>query len=111
METKKNVFAWSFSLAIVLFAGGVQAQTTPAGLMDKMQKNGCTGCHAIDKKLIGPTFKEVAHRYKADKAAEAKLVAKIKAGGIGNWGSMPMPAQSIKDDEAKALVTLLLQLQ
>jgi cytochrome c len=60
--------------------------------------------------LVAPAFKEVASRYKNDKAAEVKLVAKIKAGGGGNWGAIPMPPQSIKDEEAKALVALLLRL-
>jgi cytochrome c len=97
-------------LAFATCFGVSQAQTAPAGLMEKMQKNGCSGCHAIDKKLVGPAFKEVASRYKNDKAAESKLVAKIKAGGGGNWGAIPMPPQSIKDEEAKALVALLLRL-
>jgi cytochrome c len=110
MKWEKNLHVWSLGLAFCLCSGMSPAQTAPAGLMDKMQKNGCTGCHAIEKKLVGPAFKEVAHRYKNDKAAEAKLVAKIKAGGSGAWGAIPMPPQSIKDEEAKAMVTLLLQL-
>ncbi|WP_310611335.1 c-type cytochrome [Limnohabitans sp.] len=110
MTLKNSLCAWSLGVSIVLCAGASQAQTVPASLVDKMQKNGCSGCHAVDKKLVGPSFKEVAHRYKNDKASEAKLVAKIKAGGSGNWGAIPMPPQSIKDEEAKALVTLLLQL-
>jgi cytochrome c len=110
MTLKKHLLAWRLGLAFVMCSGVSHAQTVPAGLTDKMQKNGCTGCHAIDKKLVGPAFKEVAHRYKGDKTAEAKLVAKIKAGGSGAWGAIPMPPQSIKDEEAKALVSLLLQL-
>jgi cytochrome c len=110
MTSRNNLLAWGLGLAITLFSGVSHAQAAPAGLTDKMQKNGCAGCHAIDKKMVGPSFKEVARRYKGDKAAEAKLVAKIKAGGSGTWGAIPMPPQSIKDEEAKALVTLLMQL-
>jgi len=110
MLSKKNLLTWSSGVAIVLGCAGTQAQTLPAGLMDKLQKNGCTGCHAIDKKLVGPAFKDVAQRYKSDKTAETKLVTKIKMGGSGSWGAIPMPPQPLKDEEAKALVTLLLQL-
>ncbi len=111
MTLKKHLLAWSLGLTFVVCSGASHAQTVPAGLTEKMQKNGCTGCHAIDKKSVGPAFKEVASRYKSDKAAQTKLVAKIKAGGSGVWGAIPMPPQSIKDEEAKALVTLLLQLR
>jgi cytochrome c len=111
MLSKKNLLAWSSGVAIVLCSAGIQAQTLPAGLMDKLQKNGCTGCHAIDKKLVGPALKDVAQRYKSDKTAETKLVTKIKMGGSGSWGAIPMPPQPLKDEEAKTLVTLLLQLR
>ncbi len=110
MTPKKNQTAWALGLAVVLFSGAGQAQNVPAGLLEKLQKNGCTGCHAIDKKLVGPSFKEMAIRYKNDKTADAKLVAKIKAGGSGSWGAIPMPPQSIKDEEAKAIVKLMLQM-
>jgi cytochrome c len=110
MTSTNNPLSWALGLAIALFSGAGQAQKVPAGLMEKLQKNGCTACHAMEKKLVGPSFKEMAIRYKNDKTAEAKLVAKIKAGGSGSWGAIPMPPQSIKDEEAKAIVNLMLQM-
>ena len=74
------------------------------------QKNGCLACHSIDKKVLGPAFKDVAAKYKGDKTAEAKMVAKVKAGGSGVWGPMPMPANSpqVKDEDIKLIVQWIL---
>jgi cytochrome c len=74
------------------------------------QKSGCLACHGVDKKVLGPGFKDVAAKYKGDKGAEAKLVAKVKAGGSGVWGPMPMPANSpqVKDEDIKSIVQWIL---
>lgn len=73
------------------------------------QANGCLGCHGLEKKILGPGFREVAAHYKADAGAEAKLSAKVRAGGAGNWGTMPMPPQSqLSDEELKAVVNWVL---
>ena len=74
------------------------------------QKSGCLACHAIDKKVLGPAMKDVAAKYKGDKTAEAKLIAKVKTGGSGVWGPMPMPANSpqVKDDDIKSIVQWIL---
>lgn len=64
------------------------------------QESGCLACHAIDKKLLGPAFKEVAAKYKGDAGAEAKLVEKVKKGGAGVWGQIPMPPNSPKVSDA-----------
>ena len=73
------------------------------------QANGCLGCHSVDNKIVGPAFRDVAARYKGDAAAPAKLVAKIRAGGAGNWGTIPMPPQAqLGDDDAKAVVAWVL---
>lgn len=76
------------------------------------QKSGCLACHAVDKKVLGPAFKDVAAKYKGDKSAEGKLVAKVKAGGSGVWGPMPMPANSpqVKDEDIKSIVQWVLSL-
>ena len=60
-------------------------------------------CHAKDKKMIGPAFKEIAAKYKGQKDAEAKLAQKIKKGGGGVWGPMPMPPNQVTDAEALEL--------
>jgi cytochrome c len=65
----------------------------------------CMACHAIDKKVVGPAFKDVAAKYANDKTAEAKLAAKVMKGGAGVWGPVPMPANAqVNEAEAKKLV-------
>ena len=69
------------------------------------QASGCMTCHGIDKKIIGPSYKEVAQKYKNDKQAQQKLFQKVKAGGKGVWGETPMPPNAhVKDDDIKTLV-------
>ena len=76
------------------------------------RKNACTACHAIDKKLVGPAYKDVAAKYKGDKGAEAKLIEKVKKGGVGVWGQVPMPPNSnVKDEDVKTLVKWVLSLK
>ena len=76
------------------------------------KKNACTACHAVDKKIVGPAFKEVAAKYRNDKTAEAKLVKKVKEGGVGVWGQVPMPPNSsVKDEDIKKLVAWVLSLK
>ncbi len=75
-------------------------------------KNACTACHAIDKKVVGPAYKEVAAKYRGDKAAEAKLIDKVKKGGVGVWGQVPMPPNTtVKDEDVKTLVKWVLSLR
>ena len=62
------------------------------------KKAGCTNCHAVDKRVVGPAFKEVAAKYKGDKEGEAKLFKKVRTGGSGVWGPMPMPPQQKPSD-------------
>ena len=71
----------------------------------------CLACHQVDKKVVGPAFKDVAAKYKGNAAAPAMLAAKIKAGGKGTWGPVPMPAQNVTDEEAKKLVAWVLSLK
>jgi cytochrome c len=76
------------------------------------KKNACTACHAVDKKIVGPAFKEVAAKYRSDKTAEAKLVKKVKEGGVGVWGQVPMPPNStVSDKDIQALVKWVLSLK
>ena len=76
------------------------------------QKSGCLACHSVEAKVLGPAYKDVAAKYKGDKGAEARLVAKVKAGGSGVWGPMPMPANSpqVKDEDIKTIVHWVLSL-
>ena len=92
--------------ALLLLAAGaapVQAQLALA-----QQKN-CLGCHAVEKRVLGPAYKEIAAKYRSDKAAEANLVKKVKAGGSGVWGPTPMPPNAhVKEDDIKTLVQWIL---
>ena len=81
----------------VAMAGQVQADEALA------KAKNCMSCHAIDKKIVGPAYKDVAAKYKGDAKAPAALAAKIKAGGKGSWGEVPMPPNNVTDDEAKKL--------
>ncbi len=75
-------------------------------------KSGCLTCHGVDTKILGPAYKDIAAKYKGDKEAEAKLIEKVKKGGSGTWGSMPMPANSprVKDEDIKTIVHWVLSL-
>ena len=69
----------------------------------------CMACHAVDKKLVGPSYKDVAAKYAGQKDAVDKLSAKIIKGGAGVWGPVPMPANAqVNDAEAKKLATWVL---
>lgn len=87
--------------------------TTPALANEELaKKHACTACHAIDKKLVGPAYKDVAAKYKGDAKAQAMLEEKVKKGGTGVWGQVPMPPNAnVKDEEVKALVKWILSLK
>ena len=73
------------------------------------QSKNCMACHAADKKLVGPSFKDIAAKYKTDKGAVDKLAAKVIKGGSGSWGAVPMPANpQVSEVEAKKLVSWIL---
>ena len=90
----------------------VTAQVNAADASALAQKSGCLACHSIDKKVLGPAYKDVAAKYKGDKTAEAKLVAKVKAGGSGVWGPMPMPPMGaqVKEADITTIVQWILSL-
>jgi cytochrome c len=73
------------------------------------KKYNCLACHAMDKKLVGPSYADVAAKYKGDAGAEAKLIAKVKNGGSGVWGPIPMPPNAaVPDADIKTLVKWVL---
>lgn len=95
------------SLALVsgaALAAPVQAADAQALAASKA----CLACHAIDKKLMGPSFKDVAAKYAGDASAPAKLADKVIKGGGGVWGAIPMPANKVTPEEAATLVTWVL---
>ena len=77
-----------------------------------MQRDGCAACHAVDKKILGPSYQDVAAKYRSDKDAPTKLAQKVKAGGSGVWGAVPMPPNAqVSDADISALVSWILTLK
>jgi cytochrome c len=79
-----------------------------------VKKARCIACHAVDQKRVGPPYKDVAARYKGDTKAPAVLFEKVRHGGTGNWGQIPMiphPADKISDEDLKAAVQWILALE
>ena len=96
------------TLAVALAAGTIVS--LPAQANDALAKKYmCLTCHTLDKKLVGPSYHDVAAKYKGDKSAEAKLVDKVKKGGVGVWGQIPMPPNDkVPDADLKELVKWIL---
>ena len=93
-------------LAGLTLGSGVEANEKLA------QSSGCMTCHSVDKKVIGPSYKEVAAKYRNDKTAAAKLFQKVKAGGKGVWGETPMPPNAhVKDEDIKTIVQWILSIK
>ncbi|CAJ0795156.1 hypothetical protein LMG19083_02682 [Ralstonia psammae] len=107
-------FAPTLAAAAVL--AGLALSATPAlAAVDGARaqsianQNACMGCHAVDRKLVGPAYKDVAAKYKGDAGAQAKLVKKVREGGMGNWGQIPMPANpKIADADLNAVIEWVL---
>ncbi|MFN4342105.1 MAG: c-type cytochrome [Azonexus sp.] len=98
----KAVYVAMMAAAGIVMTGQAQADEALA------KAKNCMSCHAVDKKLVGPAYKEVAAKYKGDKNAPAMLADKVKAGGKGTWGQIPMPPNNVTDEEAKKLVAWVL---
>lgn len=104
---KDHFMKFSLLLASLLLAFGAQA-ATPDELMTKA---GCMACHAKDKKIVGPAYKDVAAKYKGQDVA-AKLADKVRKGGSGVYGPVPMPpnpVDKINDADLKAVVAAILK--
>jgi cytochrome c len=102
----KKLILTAVPAALLLLSGAASADQMLA------QKNACMSCHGVDKKIVGPAFKEVAAKYAGDKTAQAKLVAKVKTGGKGVWGPVPMPPNpGVKPEDAEKIVAWVLSLK
>jgi cytochrome c len=98
----KAVYVAMMAAAGIVMAGQAQADEALA------KSKNCMACHAIDKKLVGPAYKDVAAKYKGDAKAPAMLAEKIKAGGKGVWGQIPMPPNNVTPEEASKLAAWVL---
>ncbi len=98
---------------LTLAALALAAAALPALANEELaKKNACTACHAVEKKVVGPAYKEVAAKYKGDAKAEAMLIEKVKKGGVGAWGQVPMPPNpQVKDEDVKTLVKWILAIK
>jgi len=97
---------------IILIAGAALLLAGPAQASQDLAKaKNCMTCHAIDKKIVGPAYKDIVAKRAADKGAEAALTAKIKAGSKGEWGQVPMPPNNVTDAEAATLAKWVLSLK
>jgi cytochrome c len=98
----KNATIALLGSAILAFA--LSAEQAKAS-EELVKKNGCIACHAIDKKVVGPAWHDVAAKYKGNAKAAQTLAAKVKAGGKGVWGQVAMPPQTqVSDADLKAIL-------
>ena len=106
---KKILLAIAASAGLVL-ACSANAAVDAAKAKALAQSKNCFACHAVDKKLVGPGFTDVSKKYKGAADAPANLVKKVKGGGGGVWGTIPMPPNPVTDDESKLLVEWILSM-
>jgi len=95
---------------LIIAALGLAFTAAPAlASLELATKSACTACHAVDKKLVGPSYKDVAKKYAGNAKAEAMLIEKVKKGGVGTWGQIPMPPNpNVKDADVATLVKWVL---
>ncbi len=101
---------WLLVSAALLAVPAVAADQ--AVVMELAKKSGCLACHSLDHKMVGPAWNDVGKKYAGDAEAEAKLIVKVKKGGKGVWGEVPMPGNvTVKNDDIKTLVQFVLSLK
>lgn len=104
----------AFLLPAFLLAASLQALPAAAADAgaDLAKSKTCMACHTVTRKVVGPAFQDVARKYAGNPAAQAQLATKIRKGGAGVWGPVPMPANpQVSEAEAQALARWVLQLQ
>jgi cytochrome c len=99
------------TLGLLSLTSPAAAATSDAAATQLLTKYNCQTCHTVDKKLVGPAYKEVAAKYAGDASAPAKLQQKVKNGGSGAWGAIPMPPNNVPDADLKTLVEWILALK
>lgn len=99
-------------MVFALLVAGISV-ASPAKAQEALAKKyNCLACHAVDHKVVGPAYKDVAKKYAGQPGAEAKLIEKVKKGGSGVWGPIPMPPNSsVPDADVKKLVEWILSLK
>jgi cytochrome c len=98
--------------AAALVAAPAYAALDNAQAEAMLKKDGCAACHAVDKKIVGPSYVDVAAKYRGDKNAQAALEKKVKDGGAGVWGPVPMPPNAqVPANDIKEIVAWVLALK
>jgi len=99
----------------LLFASALGTLTAPAQAAEAIAKKArCVACHAVDRKMVGPAYRDVAAKYRGDAEAPVRLAAKVRSGGAGVWGQVPMmphPADRISDADLAAVLDWVLALE
>lgn len=104
MKTIPSI-ALTLSLGLGLATTGLPARAN----LELAQKHSCTACHGVDKKIVGPSYQDVAKKYAGQKEAVALVSDSIRKGGAGKWGPVPMPAQpALSDADVKTLAAWVL---
>jgi cytochrome c len=100
---------------VSIFAATALIASVPTFAADELglaKQSGCLACHSVDKKIVGPAYKDVAKKYAGEKGAEAKLMAKVKKGGSGVWGAVPMPPNpQVSEANLKKIIGWILSLK
>jgi cytochrome c len=97
------------AVALLALTSNAAFAQNAAAVKALASKNACLACHAVDRKMVGPSYKDVAAKHKGQADALEKVAARIKSGGSGIYGPVPMPAQAqLKDDELKLLAGWIL---
>lgn len=100
------------TIALALASGSLWLAGGAFASEDLFRKSNCMACHAIDQKRVGPSMKDVAAKYSGDTTAAGMLARKIREGGVGVWGQMPMPPQpQVSESDAKALAEFVLSVK
>jgi cytochrome c len=106
---KMKVMVLAASTAVLSL--GAVANASAEDAMALATKSGCLACHQVETKVVGPAYKDVAAKYKGQDGALDMLAAKVKAGGSGVWGPVPMPPNvNVSDEDIKTIVTWVLSL-
>jgi cytochrome c len=99
-------------IAALAAIGGMLISTAASAQLELAKQKNCLACHAVDKKLVGPAYKDIAAKYANDKDAAPRLAKKVREGGVGVWGQIPMPANpQVNEAESLQLVKWVLTLK
>ena len=106
----------TISIAVFVGVWALSAAAAQAGPSDSdaaalVTKYNCQSCHSVDKKLVGPAFREIAQKYAGSAGAAAALANKVQNGSTGAWGPIPMPPTSVPGADLSAMVQWILALK